>query len=76
MQASLQNLANTLAPAGLSTPDALHQALGRIYAGLQMQAQTLAYIDTFWALALISLCLVPLVLLLRKAEPGHASAAL
>jgi MFS transporter, DHA2 family, multidrug resistance protein len=76
MQTSLQNLANTLAPAGLSTPDALHQALGRIYAGLQMQAQTLAYIDTFWGLALISLCLIPLVLFLRKVEPGQASAAL
>jgi len=35
----------------------------------------LAYIEAFWVLALISLCLVPLVLLLKKAEPGQAAAA-
>jgi DHA2 family multidrug resistance protein len=75
MQGSLQNLTNTLGTAGLSTPDALHQAYGRIYAGLQMQAQTLAYIDTFWVLALIALCLIPLVLFLRKVEPGKAPVA-
>jgi MFS transporter, DHA2 family, multidrug resistance protein len=75
MQASVQNLANTLAPAGLSTPDATHQAFGRIYAGLQMQAQTLAYIDTFWMLAMVALCLIPLLFLLRRAEPGEVHAA-
>jgi hypothetical protein len=41
-----------------------------------MQAQTLAYIDTFWALGLISLCQVSLVLFLEKVEKGQASAAL
>ncbi len=75
MQGSLQNLTNTLVTAGLSTPDAQHQAYGRIYAGLQMQAQTLAYIDTFWALALIALCLIPLVLFLRKGEQRKAIVA-
>jgi len=45
MQRSVQNLTNTLAPAGLNTPDALHQALGRIHAGIHMLAETLAYID-------------------------------
>jgi hypothetical protein len=45
----------------MSTPDAMHQAYGRIYAGLQLQAQTLAFIDTFWVLALIALCIIPLV---------------
>jgi DHA2 family multidrug resistance protein len=75
MQSSLQNLANTLAPAGLSMPDAMHQAYGRIYASLQIQAQTLAYIDTFWMLATIALCLIPLLLLLRRVEPGKAPVA-
>ena len=45
MQRSVQNLTNTLVPAGLNTPDALHQGLGRIHAGIHMRAQTLAYID-------------------------------
>jgi DHA2 family multidrug resistance protein len=75
MQSSLQNLTNTLVPAGLSAPDALHQAYGRIYAGLQIQAQTLAYIDTFWMLATIALCLIPLLFLLKRAEPGEVHPA-
>jgi MFS transporter, DHA2 family, multidrug resistance protein len=75
MQSSLQNLTNTLVPAGLSAPDALHQAYGRIYAGLQIQAQTLAYIDTFSMLATIALCLIPLLFLLRRAEPGEVHPA-
>ncbi|HLX37175.1 MAG TPA: DHA2 family efflux MFS transporter permease subunit, partial [Candidatus Binataceae bacterium] len=41
MHDALQNLAGHLGAAGLSAPDALHQAYGRIYAGLGMQAQTL-----------------------------------
>lgn len=69
MQSSLQNLTNTLVPAELSAPDALQQADGRIYVGLQMQAQTLAYVDTFWMLAMIALCLIPLLLLLRRPDP-------
>jgi DHA2 family multidrug resistance protein len=75
MQAAVHQLANMLQSAGLSTPDALHQAYGRIYAGLQAQAQTLAYIDTFWVMAIATLCLIPLVFWLRRVEPGKAPAA-
>jgi MFS transporter, DHA2 family, multidrug resistance protein len=74
LQGALQNLAGRLGPAGLSTPDAMHQAYGRIYAGLQLQAQTLAFIDTFWVLAVIALCIIPLVFLLARPEPGRAVA--
>ncbi len=41
----------------------------------QAQAQTLAYIDTFWIMAIATLCLIPLVFLLRRVEPGKAPAA-
>jgi DHA2 family multidrug resistance protein len=68
-------LGQTLAHAGLSRPDATHQAYGRIYLALQGQAQTLAYIDTFWVLAIAALCLVPLVFMLKQIEPGKAPAA-
>jgi MFS family permease len=54
MHAAIQNLAGQLGPAGLSMPDATHQASGRIYAALVGQAQTLAYIDTFWVFAACS----------------------
>jgi DHA2 family multidrug resistance protein len=75
MQAAIQNLAGQLGPAGLSTPDAIHQAYGRIYAGLVAQAQTLAFIDTFWVMAIGTLCLIPLVFFLAKPDRGKAIAA-
>jgi MFS transporter, DHA2 family, multidrug resistance protein len=75
MQAAIQNLAGQLGPAGLSTPDATHQAYGRIYAALVGQAQTLAYIDTFWVMAIGTLCLIPLVFCLALPERGKAVAA-
>ena len=71
---ALRNLAGRLGPAGLSSADAMHQAYGRIYAGLQMQAQTLAFIDTFWVLAVLGLCIIPLVFLLARPERGRAVA--
>jgi MFS transporter, DHA2 family, multidrug resistance protein len=75
MQAAIQNLAGRLGPAGLSTPDATHQAYGRIYAGLVAQAQTLSFIDTFWVMAIGTLCLIPMVFCLAKPERGKAVAA-
>src|SRR5262249_15740046 len=74
LRGALQNLAGRLGPAGLSSPNAMHQAYGRIYAGLQMQTQTLASIDTFGVLAVIAPCIIPLVFLLARPEPGRAVA--
>ena len=71
---AIQNLAGQLGPAGLSTPDATHQAYGRIYAGLVAQAQTLSFIDTFWVMAIATLCLIPLVFCLAKPDRGKAVA--
>jgi MFS transporter, DHA2 family, multidrug resistance protein len=71
---AVNSLAQTLNHAGLSTPDAIHQAYGRIYLALQGQAQTLAYIDTFWVMAAAALCLIPMVFLLKRLEPGKAPA--
>ena len=73
LSATVQNLAGRLGPAGLSAPDAMHQAYGRIYKGLQLQAQTLAYIDTFWVLAVMALCVIPFVFLLARPERGSAA---
>jgi len=75
MQAAIQNLAAQLGSAGLSTPDATHQAYGRIYAGLVAQAQTLSFIDTFWVMAIGTLCLIPLVFCLAKPERGRSVSA-
>src|SRR5580698_5832898 len=48
----LSGLSQQLAHAGASIPDARVQAYGRIYGSMQVQAQTLAYIDTFMVLAI------------------------
>jgi MFS transporter, DHA2 family, multidrug resistance protein len=74
MQATLGALAQTMHKAGASTADAMDQAYGVIYQNLLAQAQTLAYIDTFWILAVVALCLLPLVFLLKRVEPGKAPA--
>jgi DHA2 family multidrug resistance protein len=74
MRSAVQGLAQTLHQSGLSMADAIHQAYGRIYMALQAQAQTLAYIDTFRVMALLALCLLPAVFLLKRIEPGKAPA--
>ena len=73
--AAIQNMSGRLGPAGLSTPDAARQAFGRIYAALVGQAQTLAFIDTFWVMAIGTLCLIPLVFCLARPERGKAVSA-
>jgi DHA2 family multidrug resistance protein len=60
---------------GFSHPDATRQAIGRIYQQVQMQATALAYVDTFWVLAMASLCMLPLVFIMQKNDPRQAQVA-
>jgi hypothetical protein len=39
------------------------------------QATMQAYIDCFWLLGTVIICLVPVVFLMKKAKPGGAVAA-
>jgi MFS transporter, DHA2 family, multidrug resistance protein len=73
----IQNFQNLLDSArqlyirsGMSPPDALHRAYASIYQQLQIQAATLAYIDTFMVLAVISAIMFVLSFVLRKNDPG------
>ena len=50
-------------------------AYGRIYAQLIRQAQTLAYLDVLFLLAIFCGIMVPAVLLTRRVRPGTAPAA-
>jgi MFS transporter, DHA2 family, multidrug resistance protein len=70
-----QSLGSTLSQAGASGPDAMHQALGRIYGLVQVQATAQAYVDTLWLLGVACLCMLPLVLLMGKNDPHKALAA-
>ncbi len=64
-------LSSSLNHAGVSAPDSLGQAYARLYQGVQAQASTMAYIDAFWAMALICACMVPLVILMRRSDPAR-----
>ncbi len=55
---------------GMSPPDAQHRAYASVYQTVQVQASTLAYIDTFMVLAVVSAIMFVLSFLLKKNEPG------
>ena len=65
-------LAQHSAQLGLSPHDAHLQALAVIYQGVQAQAATLAYIDTFMVLAVAAGIMFFLSFALRKNDPGGA----
>ena len=55
---------------GMSPPDALHKAYASIYQTVQAQSASLAYIDTFMVLAVISGIMFVLSFALKKNDPG------
>jgi DHA2 family multidrug resistance protein len=55
--------------------EAERQAYARIYRELQAQAATLAYIDTFWVLAVGATIMFFLSFLLKKNDPGAGGEA-
>ena len=65
----LDGLAAQLIHAGASVPDAQKQAFARAYRALQIQSQTLAYIDTFMVLAVAASLMFFLSLFVRKNDP-------
>jgi MFS transporter, DHA2 family, multidrug resistance protein len=67
---AVKALAARLAVSGLDASRAASQAYGRLYRALIGQATTLAYIDTFWVLAVGAAIMFMLSFLLRKNEPG------
>ena len=61
----------TLQRAGMSAADASQQAYVRVGRMVQAQATTLAYVDVISVLAVVVLCLAPLVTLMRRAKRGN-----
>jgi MFS transporter, DHA2 family, multidrug resistance protein len=53
-----------------SGPRALQQAYALLQFNVQRQASMLSYIDNFRILAIVSLCLIPLVLLVKRPRRG------
>jgi DHA2 family multidrug resistance protein len=48
----------------------MQQAYGLLQSSVQRQASMLSYIDNFRILAIVSLCLIPLVFLVKKPRRG------
>lgn len=71
----INGLARQLAHSGMSLHEAQTQAYARIYRAVQAQAATLAYIDTFWILAVGAAIMFFLSFLLQNNNPGAGGEA-
>ena len=75
-QNSLNGLTQHIANSGLGAHEAQGQAYARIYEGLQAQAASLAYIDTFMVLAVGAGIMFFLSFMLKKNDPGGGGATI
>jgi DHA2 family multidrug resistance protein len=71
----LSALSHALASAGLGAFEGQRQALARIYQSVLAQAETLAYVDTFWYLGMASAVMFLLSFALKRNEPGSGGKA-
>jgi DHA2 family multidrug resistance protein len=71
---SVNGLTQRLSHAGLSPHEAQSTAYARIYQGLQAQAASLAYVDTFMVLAVGAGIMFFLAFFLKKNDPGGGPA--
>jgi hypothetical protein len=69
-QAQVGALTKQLVDGGLGTYQAKRQAYARLYLMVRNQASTLAYVDTFWFLALCAALMFGLWLLLQRNDPA------
>ena len=67
-------LSSTLTHSGLGPVEAQTLAHGRLYQEAQRQATTLAYIDTFWILGVVSAIMFVLSFALKKNVPSQGGA--
>src|SRR5882757_4794672 len=73
-QNSLSGITQHFAQFGLSPHEAHARAYANIYQGVQSQAASLAYIDTFMVLAVGAAIMFCLTFVLKKNEPGGGGA--
>jgi len=57
---------------GSDSLTASHRALAGLDRQVERQAQMMAYRDAFQLLGIVVLCSIPLVLLLKRPQPGDA----
>src|SRR5271167_2511584 len=56
---------------GYNSVDAGKKALGAVYGMVQQQAAMLSFVEAFWVMGVIFLCMFPLLFLLRNARDLH-----
>jgi DHA2 family multidrug resistance protein len=66
----VRGLTQTLKKQGASTTEATRQAYGLVAGMIDRQATTLAYVEVISILAVIVLCLVPFLLIMRRSKPA------
>ncbi len=74
-QNQLNGLTAQLTSAGASAPDAQVQSYARAYQSMQIQSQTLAYIDTYMLLAIAAGLMFLLAFAMQKNDPAAKGAA-
>jgi DHA2 family multidrug resistance protein len=72
MQNMLHSMSSMYAVRLGTGPESVQRAYGSIYGMVQQQAAVLAYRDTILAMAILIVCVMPLVLLAKKSKPGEA----
>lgn len=68
-QPMINNTAAHFLAQGSDTALANNQAYGLLYSMVQRQSAMLAFIDNFWMLGVIFLAVIPLMFLMKKAQP-------
>jgi MFS transporter, DHA2 family, multidrug resistance protein len=56
---------------GSNSVDAARKSLGAIYGMVQQQAAMLSFVEAFWVMGMIFVCMAPLILLLRNVRDLH-----
>jgi MFS transporter, DHA2 family, multidrug resistance protein len=70
---TVQSLQQAFLAHSASAADALGQAQATVYRMVQQQAMALAFIDTFWVMAIVFLALVPLIFFLGRPATGTSA---
>jgi DHA2 family multidrug resistance protein len=60
---------------GTGANEASHRALAQLSSEIDLQANVLGFVNAFWLLGLLVLCLVPLPLIMRRPSPEEAKAS-
>jgi MFS transporter, DHA2 family, multidrug resistance protein len=69
----VQGIAAALETRGVPHADATHKAMATVYRVLQQQAMVLSYTDVLYLMGCGTMCMLPLLLLMKKNTPGKVS---